>query len=164
MIKKILLVLVGILVVLQFFRPEKNDSGNTSRSISTLYDVSPEVNKILQNSCNDCHSNRTNYPWYSYIEPVGWWLGSHIRDGKRHLNFDNFADQRIAFQYKRMQDCLEQLKDDDMPLGSYTLIHKNAILNGTDKETLNAWCQKIMDEIKSKYPADSLVLPKRKRG
>lgn len=163
MLKKILIVVVLVLVVIQFIRPEKNRSGNSDHNIATAYKVPENVNKILQASCADCHSNKTEYPWYAEIEPVGWWLSSHVKDGKRHLNLDNFTSMRIAFQKKRMEDCIEQLKRGDMPLGSYTLIHRYAILSNAQKDTLIDWCQGIVDEIKAKYPPDSLVLPKRRR-
>jgi|SRR6185312_4000184 len=163
MLKKILLVILAILVVIQFFRPKKNQSDNRSQNITGLYPIPPDVGRILTNSCADCHSNKTVYPWYAEIEPVGWWLNNHIVSGKRHFNLDSFTGLRIAFQKKKMEDCIEQLKDDDMPLESYTLIHRYARLSETDKEKLTDWFQGIINEIKSKYPADSLVLPKRRR-
>jgi hypothetical protein len=163
MIRTILIVVLAVFIVLQFFRPAKNNSGDTHKNIATLYEVPPHVDSILQRSCMDCHSNKTVYPWYDQVQPVAWWVSGHIRNGKRHLNFDTYASMRIAMQKKRMEDCLEQLKDDEMPLGSYTLIHRNAILTQADKDTLSSWCQGIIDQIKAKYPPDSLVLPKRKK-
>ena len=163
MIRTILLVVLALFIVLQFFRPARNNSGDTQKSISTLYEVPPKIDTILKRSCMDCHSNKTTYPWYAEVQPVGWWLSNHIKNGKRHLNFDAFTTMRIAMQKKRMDDCLEQLKNDEMPLSSYTLIHRNAILSESDKDTLSGWCQNIIDQIKAKYPPDSLVLPKRKK-
>ena len=49
-----------------------------------------------------------------------------------------------------------------MPLYSYTWIHKDAILTETEKQTLYNWCNTVRDSIKAKYPADSLVMPKKK--
>lgn len=160
MVKKTLLALAVILIIIQFFRPKKNDSGDTTRSISTLYTVPPHVDSILRKACYDCHSNKTRYPWYAYVQPVGWWLAGHIRDGKRHLNFDEFAGARIARQYQRLEDCRKEVEEGDMPLGSYTIIHHDARLTDTEKEDLTSWFQQVRDEIKAKYPADSLVLPK----
>ncbi|HEV9036930.1 MAG TPA: heme-binding domain-containing protein [Puia sp.] len=163
MIRTVLLVVLVLFIAIQFFRPSKNNSGDTHKSITQLYEVPPNVDAILQRSCRDCHSNKTNYPWYDEIQPVAWWVNGHIGNGKRHLNFDTYSAQRIAIQKKRMEDCLEQLKNDEMPLSSYTLIHRNAILTQADKDTLSGWCQGIIDQIKAKYPPDSLVLPKRKK-
>ncbi|WP_188937085.1 heme-binding domain-containing protein [Puia dinghuensis] len=161
MLKKIGLVLVGIFIIIQFIRPAKNLSGDETNDIHKRYSVPLKVDALLQRSCVDCHTNKTTYPWYAEVEPVGWWLNSHIKDGKRHLNFSNFTAMRVAVQKKRMEDCIEQLNEDEMPLSSYTLIHRNAILANADKETLKSWCQSIIDTLKATYPADSLVL---KRG
>jgi hypothetical protein len=86
MLKKILLSLLALLVLIQFFRPEKNLSGERSNDISTQYHVPQNINILFDKACNDCHSNTTRYPWYSNIQPVAWWLADHVNDGKRHLN------------------------------------------------------------------------------
>jgi hypothetical protein len=161
MIRKILLVLAGLFIVIQFVRPAKNLSADNTHAISSLYAVPADVSKILETSCADCHSNKTIYPWYAEVQPVGWWLNNHIKNGKRHFNLDDFTGRRIAYQFKKMDDCIEQLNNDEMPLETYTMIHTNAKLSPADRQTLINWCESVKAEIKSKYPADSLVMPKR---
>ncbi len=161
MIKKILIGLLIIFVVMQAFRPAKNISGDKTKDISVSYVVPEDVKAILAKACNDCHSNTTRYPWYAEIQPAAWWLNSHINDGKRHLNFNEFDGYRIARQYKRLADCIEEVKEGGMPLSSYTLIHKDAILTDAEKQTLFNWCEIVRDSIKAKYPADSLVIKKK---
>jgi Haem-binding domain len=162
MIKKILFGIAIILIIIQFIRPSKNLSDDTSKDIRVIYAEPEEVKAILERSCNDCHSNKTIYPWYAEIQPVGWWLNNHVVNGKRHFNLNNFTTLRVAEQKKKLEDFMEQIKKNDMPLSSYTLIHKNAELSQADKQTLNAWCQQIIDTMKAKYPADSLILKKQK--
>ena len=162
MIRKILLGLAVLLLIFQFIRPEKNNSGDRSKDISTLYAVPENVNSILERSCTDCHSNKTIYPWYAVVEPVGWWLGNHVKDGKRHFNLNNFSAMRVAVQKKKMEELMDQIKDDEMPLSSYTLIHRDAELSPADKQILNLWCQQIIDNLKAKYPPDSLVFKREK--
>jgi hypothetical protein len=163
MLRKILFVILALLIVIQFFRPAKNLSGDVTKDLSTLYDVPDNVRAILDRSCNDCHSNKTVYPWYAHVQPVGWWLNDHIQEGKHHLNFNEFASLRVAAQKKKMEESMEQIKKNEMPLDSYTWIHRNSILSDGDKEILNAWCQKIIDTLKARYPADSLVWKRPKR-
>jgi hypothetical protein len=160
--KKILLALLVIFLVMQAFRPTKNLSANTENDISVSYAVPTEVKTILAKACNDCHSNKTEYPWYANIQPAAFWLNDHVVDGKRHLNFNEFNKYRVAKQYKKLEECIDEVKDGEMPLESYTIIHKNAILTEAEKITLTNWCLTVRDSIKAKYPADSLVLPKRK--
>jgi hypothetical protein len=163
MLKRILVALFIILVILQAFRPDKNNvSANTANSIVKNYAVPDSVKVILAKACNDCHSNKTQYPWYTNVQPVGWWIDDHIEDGKHHLNFDEFSNYRIAKQYKKLEECMDEVKEGGMPIGSYTLIHKEAVLTEAEKQTLYHWCTNIRDSIKAKYPADSLVIKRKK--
>ena len=161
-IKRIGWVLLILLLVAQAFRPAKNDSKDKSKDISNRYAVPDSVKTILAKACNDCHSNETKYPWYANLQPVAWWLNDHIKDGKRHLNFNEFDGYRIARQYKKLEECIEEVKEGEMPLSSYTLIHKEAVLSDAEKQTLFSWCENIRDSIKAHYPADSLVIKRKK--
>lgn len=157
----ILLLTLGVgFILIQLYRPERNqsDSPTTQYDISRLYPMSDEVQTILKTSCYDCHSNNTNYPWYAEIQPVASWLADHIEEGKHELNFNEFGKRRIAIQLHKFEEITEQLEEDEMPLPSYTLIHRNAVLNPTQKESLVSWVKSSMSSIKSSYPADSLIL------
>lgn len=161
--KKILIGLVAVFVIIQFFRPAKNISGDNTYDISTQYPVPQEVASLLKVACNDCHSNTTAYPWYSNIQPVAWWLNSHIVDGKRHLNFSEFTSRRIAIQNHKMEETIEMIKEGEMPLESYTMmgLHPGANLSEDQRQTLISWAESIMDTLKAKYPPDSLKMPRR---
>jgi len=152
--------LLAIFIIIQFFHPVKN-VGSTSamplNDIGNIYPVPPDIQAILKTSCYDCHSNNTSYPWYSNIQPVAWWLNDHILEGKRELNFSAFASYRIRRQYKKMEEIIDQVKDDEMPLSSYTLIHRDARLDKEQKISLQNWASAIRDTIKARYPADSLI-------
>lgn len=161
-VKRILLGLLIIFIVMQAFRPEKNISNDTTKDISKSYIVPENVQQILTKACNDCHSNHTRYPWYAEIQPVSWWLADHVKDGKKELNFNEFDKYRIARQYKKLEECVEQIKEGKMPLSSYTIIHKDAILTEAEKQILYNWCEILRDSIKVTYPADSLVIKRRK--
>ena len=161
MIKKILIGLLIALVIIQFIRPEKNLSGNTTKDITTLFPMPDSVKLIVDKACADCHSNKTTYPWYASVQPVAFWLADHVKDGKRHFNFNEFAGYRIAKQNHKLEEVIEQIKEDEMPLYSYTLIHKEAKLTDAEKATLINWCQNIMDTLKATYPADSLILKRK---
>ena len=47
----------------------------------------PEVEAILRNSCYDCHSNETRWPWYSYVAPISWVIVDHVDQGRKQINF-----------------------------------------------------------------------------
>lgn len=163
-LKYFLLALLVILVLFQLFpKPAKNNSTPfSSLDISRKYPLPTDVARILKSSCYDCHSNNTVYPWYSNVQPVAMWLGNHIEDGKREINFSEFLAAPVARQYKKMADLKEQVEENEMPLWSYSLIHTYAKLSAVQKEVLINWSAQVRDSIKANYPPDSLVMPKRR--
>lgn len=163
-LKILLLVILIILVVIQFIRPEKNSGEEiASQQITSHYTIPENVQKNLKTSCYDCHSNTTIYPYYWRIQPVAWFLNNHIQEGKRHLNFSAFSTYPLWKQYASFKNIASEVKSGDMPLGSYTLIHKDAILNETEKISIEDWAQNEMKQMQSEYPADSLVNPKKRK-
>jgi len=163
MLKKTLIGLGIILLIIQFIRPEKNNSNDLTKDISTKYEVPAEVNQLLQVSCNDCHSNKTEYPWYANVQPVAWWLDYHIDDGKKHLNFSNFTKLPLFVQNHKFEEVIEMVGEKEMPLPSYTYfgLHAGANLSDEQRKMITDWAKKQMDYLKSAYPADSLAFPKK---
>lgn len=165
MLKKILKrtfqILLLVFIVIQFIRPAKNKAEGISKNdISKIYPVPQNVEAILKTSCYDCHSNNTVYPWYANIQPVAWWLNDHIQEGKKELNFSEFASYRIGRQYRKLDEVNKQIKKDEMPLNNYLWLHRNAKLDDQQKLTLASWVISVRDSIKANYPADSLVRKK----
>jgi hypothetical protein len=160
---KILIALVLVLVIIQFFRPEKNISNERTSDISSKYLISDSLDAVLNVACNDCHSNRTDYPWYAEVQPIAWWLNGHVTDGKRHLNFSNFTSRPIAIQNHKFEEIVEMVEEEEMPLASYTWfgLHEGADLTAGQREMLITWAKGNMNKLKAEYPADSLVLKRR---
>jgi hypothetical protein len=161
MLRRIAYVLIGLVVVMQFIRPSGNIGGASTNDIRSVLTVPQEVQEMLHTSCFDCHSNVTRYPWYWYVQPVGWWLNSHIQDAKRELNFSEFGDYRPRRQYIKLEQIVNEVSDDKMPLPSYPIIHTDAKLSQDQKAKLIAWANAARDSLKAKYPADSLERRKR---
>jgi len=140
--KKILIGIAAVLVVMQFIKPARNQGEVYGAShISKVIAVPEDVNKILETSCNDCHSNNTIYPWYANVQPVAWWLAGHVNDGKKHLNFSEFATYSAKKQNHKMEEVAEMIEKHEMPLGSYTLVHTDAVLNTEKQKLLIDWAK-----------------------
>jgi hypothetical protein len=160
--KRLFMVLLLAFISIQFFRTEKNiSSGISANDITRRYAVPDDVQAILKTSCYDCHSNNTVYPWYNNIQPVAWWLKNHVDEGKRELNFSEFASYGIGRQYRKLEEVNKEIKEGEMPLSSYTLIHGNAKLNDQQKLTVANWVNAVRDSIKANYPEDSLKRPQK---
>jgi hypothetical protein len=161
-ILKALLVIIAVaFILIQFIRPQKNAGQEiASNQITSVQQVPENVQQVLKISCYDCHSNTTYYPWYNKIQPVAWFLEKHVTEGKSELNFSEFASYPPYRRYKKFKEIQEQVKEDEMPLLSYTIPHRNAILNAEQKSALINWSAGAMKEMEANYPPDSLVKPK----
>ncbi len=158
---KILAGLVGVFVLIQFYRHEPNvQEAPAKNHLTTEYTIPANVEQVLVNACYDCHSNNTVYPWYSQVQPLAYWINHHVEDGKKHLNFDEFTTYRLRKQYHKMEEVVEQMQEKEMPLKSYSLIHSNARLKDEERTLLISWAEAVMNEMKGRYPMDSLVKPK----
>jgi hypothetical protein len=150
------LLLIAI-IALQFFRPARNEEvGVSANHISGKFSIPADVNVILEKACNDCHSNNTKYPWYFNIQPVGIWMNKHVVDGKKSLNFSEYTNKRLRYQYHKMEEVIELVKENEMPLDSYTWTHKDAVLTQDERVKLTDWAQSIIQTLESQYPIDSL--------
>jgi len=152
--KKILLGLAVIFLAMQTIRPARNESAATSApgkdDLTVLFPPPPEVRQILMTSCYDCHSNHTRYPWYAEIQPAGWWLASHVSDGRKHLNFAEFGTYPAKRQLKKLEELCDEVQDRGMPLKSYTLIHREARLTKSQMTALCDWAEAAHDRITGK--------------
>ncbi|MEP1151810.1 MAG: heme-binding domain-containing protein [Balneola sp.] len=150
MIKKILLGLAVIFIILQFFRIDKSvPETDPSKDFLTLHSPPTQVKAVIEDTCYDCHSYKTNYPWYSNIAPVSWWLQDHIDHGREELNFSTWADYSTNRADHKLEEAAEMVLSEEMPLPSYTYSHWDANLTDDQKNELAMWFEKLRTEMKA---------------
>lgn len=98
-----------------------------------------EIDAILRQSCYDCHSNETRWPWYARVAPVSWWLVSHVDEGRRELNFSEWSSLEPRARRARLKDIEQQVALGEMPLGSYVILHPGARLSDAERDALRRW-------------------------
>jgi len=143
-VKKILVFLLLIFVIMQFFGPEKNQ-GEISSIDQFIEETNPpdEVMLVLKQACFDCHSDFTRYPWYNNITPVNYWLDGHIDHGKGELNFSKWNAYSVKRKDHKMEEVIEMVEKKEMPLPSYTWTHKDAVLSDTQIQAVKEWAEKV---------------------
>ena len=148
-LKKIVLLILIILLISQFFGPDKNE-GNLQSLDYFISETNPPENvyKILKESCFDCHSNVTNYPWYNNITPVNFWLNEHIKDGKKHLNFSKWDSYSLKKKEHKMDELHEEVAKKKMPLDSYTWTHSEANLTQAQIDEIVIWGKSVQANYK----------------
>lgn len=143
LLKKLFLLLLVAFVIAQFFGPEKNQ-GDLASIEPFLAETNPpeDVKVILKETCYDCHSDYTRYPWYNNITPINYWLADHVDHGKEELNFSNWAEFSTKKKDHKLEEIEELVVSKEMPLESYTITHSEAKLT-------DAQIQAVVDWVKS---------------
>jgi hypothetical protein len=140
LIRYAVLAWIGVIVAVQLIRPARtNPPTDPSRTLAASMPVPPAAQSVLERSCRDCHSNDTRWPWYSNVAPMSWMLIDHVNSGRRHFNYSDWAGYAPEKSRKVLHDICEETQQGSMPVGSYTLIHRDARLSDADVQTLCAW-------------------------
>ena len=146
LVKIITLVLLVAFVGIQFIPATRNQSDLIPETDFMLVNKVPEtIQKKLQVSCYDCHSNNTKYPWYNKIQPVTWFLENHIEEGKAELNFNEWDSLSNRRKKSKLRSIIKQIESGEMPLESYTLIHKDATF--TEAEEMISYITQLKDSL-----------------
>src|SRR5690554_2570623 len=134
-LKIIALILLVAFVGIQFIPTERNQSDlGPKTDFLTVNNTPDNIGKLLQVACYDCHSNNTAYPWYNKVQPIAWFLEDHIKEGKKELNFSEWDEYSNRRKNSKLKSIISQIRDDKMPLFSYTLLHRDAVYSDSEKE------------------------------
>lgn len=145
--KKVLIVLLVAFLLIQFFRIDQtNPPVNKGMDFLTIKQTPETIATNIRNSCYDCHSNETKYPWYTNVQPVAWFMQNHIEEGRKHLNFSIYSTYEPKRQAHKMEEAAEMVENGEMPLESYILGHSEAKLTDSQKAEMINYFKKIQSE------------------
>jgi len=148
MLKKIMIGLLSLFVIIQFIRPDKNSNNESQpNDIAVSFAVPNDVQVVLRKACYDCHSNSTNYPWYAFVQPIYWWLNNHIEEGKKELNFSEFGTYTLRRKLKKFNEISGEVTEAEMPLESYTWMHKEAKLTREESILIVNWANLMANKM-----------------
>lgn len=141
-VKRIVLGVAVLFLGAQVVRPGKTNPGiEPARTIEAHTQVTPEIAELFNRACNDCHSNKTVWPWYSNVAPVSWFVIDHVNHGRRHLNFSDWAHYDSRQADELLGSIAKEVRQGSMPLESYTLLHPEAKLSQDERSLLIEWAQ-----------------------
>jgi len=136
----VILTLAGLVLITTILtQPDK--SGDAALPLFEGAHIEPRILSIFERSCGDCHSERTVYPFYSYVAPTSWLVTSDVSGGRRHFNMSHWNEYSLVRRERLLSEIANQVKDRDMPLAYYTLIHRGARLSDADINAIFEWTQ-----------------------
>ncbi len=138
--KRIVLILAVLFVVIQVIRPDMSvPAVDPAKTLHASGEATPEVEAIFDRSCNDCHSYKTEWPWYAQMAPVSWMLASHVKDGRKQVNFSEWTTMPAKRKARKLKEICDQVHEGDMPLKTYLPLHPTAKLSDADRAVICAW-------------------------
>jgi hypothetical protein len=147
-LQRLAIALLLVLVAIQLFEPARtNPQIDPKREIHANLAVDPAVASVLRRSCNDCHSHRTVWPWYSHVAPVSWLVVSDVNQGRKGLNFSDWAGYRPEEQQKQLAQICKEVSEGEMPGLSYTLMHRHAKLSTDDVTAICRWTRTSVQNV-----------------
>ncbi|KAA3614139.1 MAG: heme-binding protein [Calditrichaeota bacterium] len=136
--KKALIALIIVLIIIQFIPLNRdNPASNPTSEIK----LKPEVKPIIEKACYDCHSNNTNWPWYSFVAPVSFFVVNHVQEGRDELNFSIWQEYSQKRKSRKLKELVEEVEEGEMPLPPYIITHSEADLTEEEIGTLIKWAK-----------------------
>jgi Haem-binding domain len=97
--------------------------------------------KIVDSSCKNCHSEKTDWPWYSYIAPMSWMIEGDVSGGRKHMNLSHWDDYDIDQKQVVLSKIAVMVKNHKMPLPRYLVLHPEAKLSAGDIDQIAQWAR-----------------------
>lgn len=136
--KTIVLIAILVLGAIQFIPlPGRENLAVSPRNdITQVLPIAEDTKKILHDACYDCHSDEARYPWYANIAPLSWWIQHHVNEGREHMNYSRFGELSMSKRDHKLEESIEMVKKEEMPLSSYTIMHPEAKLSNAQRVAL----------------------------
>lgn len=151
-LKKIVLIIVGILFLIQLIRIDQNNPIlDEGKDFFSDTNIPEDIRLIVKRSCYDCHSNETIYPWYANVAPISWWIKGHVNDARKSINFSEWENYSNEEKARKLMNSVAYIKPDQMPLSSYVSQHPAAKLTAKNKKVLMDWMKEEAERLEPNF-------------
>ncbi|MCX7798559.1 MAG: heme-binding domain-containing protein [Melioribacter sp.] len=133
-IKVFIYMAILFFIAIQFIKVDRSNP-----RVTADINASSELKSILKNSCYDCHSNETKWPWYSYIAPISFLIVNDVNEGRKELNFSEWENYDSSRKLKLKNEIWEEVEKGRMPLRFYTFLHPNSNIDYMKKQVIKKW-------------------------
>jgi Haem-binding domain len=121
--KRTLMAVGGLALVIQFIPVSRKNPP----VIPVLPWDSPGRLAVAKRACLDCHSNETQWPWYSYVAPISWMIASDVKEARERFNFSEISPE------DSVGSLVKRINNGTMPPPKYLTFHPEARLSEADK-------------------------------
>jgi Haem-binding domain len=111
--------------------------------------VEPSVVRIMERSCQNCHSERTDWPWYSYVAPMSWLIENDVQQARSHMNLSRWDEYGLEKQQAILTELSAMVRSRQMPLPRYVQLHPSAKLSDAEIDQIYQWARVERRRLKS---------------
>jgi len=111
--------------------------------------VDPAVMQIMERSCQNCHSEKTDWPWYSYVAPMSWLIEKDVSEARTHMNLSRWDEYNSESQQQILAEITSVVGNRRMPLPRYLKLHPEAALSEAEIDQLYQWARAERARLKS---------------
>ena len=127
----------------------KADSRPSNRQLFSGAQIEPAVFSIMQRSCQNCHSEESAWPWYSYVAPVSWMVEKDVRDARSHFNMSRWSEYNMDDRIQIVAGIATMVRNKSMPIPRYLLMHRDARLSDTEIDFVYQWARAERKRLKA---------------
>ena len=131
--KKFIAFIVVVLIGIQFIPVER-----TNPPVPSEIDAPANIKAIFKKACYDCHSNETNWAWYTKVAPASFLAVKDVEDGRKHLNFSEWGNYTSKTQ-KMKEEIWDEIREEQMPPWQYKIFHSDKVLTQDEKDLVRSW-------------------------
>ena len=147
-LKWIAIAIAVIFIGLQFTTPRHtNPPVDAAQTLVALTAPPADASAVFDRSCKDCHSNETNWRWYTYVAPVSWFTVGHVNEGRKELNVSEWGRYGKRMKDTRLKAICAQVRGGTMPLASYASVHRDTKVSPDEVKKICDWTEDIRKQL-----------------
>jgi len=136
-------------------------ASRTNQAILNEAQIDPETLGMIQRACQNCHSQNTEWPWYSHIAPVSWLLARDVQQARLHMNLSQWQYYSTDERLRLLSTIGSAVRNREMPPRRYLLVHPEGRLSDAERQQIYRWTRserrRIGDTPKLEDPSSKRV-------
>ena len=141
-VRKLGLAVLALLVAIQFIPVNRNNPCTDPRqTIYATLTVPASVRTVFERSCQNCHTNQTVWPWYSYVAPVSWMITRDVHQARKAMNLSEWGRYSQNKRTDKLEEICEQVTNGEMPDRKYAFIHRRAHPTAQERDAVCQWSE-----------------------
>jgi len=127
-------------------------SGRTGAPLLPGADVPTPVADVFGHACVNCHSENTEWPWYSHVAPVSWLIENDVKHARERLNLSRWDALQEADQRVLLTAIATVIENREMPPHKYVALHPEAKLSAGDSTRVIEWTHAERRRLRASQP------------